>query len=927
MNLLKFLYGEPSKQEVNQQVQKHITYSNEDEYQGEILNDKRHGKGTYKFASGNRYEGEWKNHQKHGKGKLYYKNGELYIGDWVENKKCGEGMHFYINGDRYVGEWKDDQRDGAGTLYQADQNIFHGQFRMNKKYGTGYYFNTREKKYYKQHHESDNILDSVQIEEVPTYVLEKFHIKPERNHLESERSEDCAIKIEASPTIQNDSDKQKDMQPSGQSGQGESDPQQKEEGKSQLNSFGTSQQHGFLSLQVLEKLEEFESQKNMQEWQLEDVCNWLDSLQLSEYKEEFIKNQMTGKTLYALTDNDLKQDLGISVLGHRKQILQSIEEYKKYYVKFMGGRILMKKPLESLEDRKGVFNSIEQLRFKSLFSYMEKIEEEQNEHHDNNISESSSDSPSANKRKKNIKDIPKSPTRSMSNDSDQGNLSDNNKSLKLKKQKSKRSKKQQRKQTLDLQKSGESADDEDGKQHLTSPVQSPNKASVNISELKIDMLVLNECSNFVEENKEKDSHPISELSKQQSTNKQQEIQDAMSSKTPPQLANNNDENITQQEKLQSISQQLQRQKSEVNGSKFQDQDTSSQESDVSGNDSSSDSSDEEKYKNQKRSRRLREINKKEKEKDDRQQHHLPKKLLVMLKEFGINERVLIVFHELIIGQIIGEGGYGVVHKGKWLGQDVAIKSYGKRKSQGNLKYKLQMADFLKEVEVISNLRHPNIVLYMGVCIRKQNYYLITEYLEEGSLFDHLHKKKTHIDQKALMQIVEDIALGMNYLHGRKVMHCDLKSSNVLIDQNWNVKLCDFGLSKINKKIDHKVNKGARIGTPNWMAPEIMRGEPYQEKSDIYSFGMILWEIITQQIPYEGLSQTQIIGSVGYGQDQVIIPSNSNPPILLQIAKKCLKKNPSERPTFADIVNEIQMGQKTDAKLKKQAIRQLIDFFE
>ncbi|CAK64142.1 unnamed protein product (macronuclear) [Paramecium tetraurelia] len=926
MNLLKFLYGESSKQEANQKIQKHIFYSNDDEYQGEVMNDKRHGKGTYKFASGNRYEGQWKNHQKHGKGKLYYKNGELYIGDWVENKKCGEGMHFYINGDRYVGEWKDDQRDGTGTLYQADQNIFHGQFRMNKKYGTGYYFNTREKKYYKQHHESDNILDSVQIEDVPTYVLEKFHIKPERHHVESEKSEDCTIKIEASPTVQNDSDKQKDLQPSGQSGQGESDPQLKDEGKSQLNSLGNSQQHGFLSLQVLEKLEEFESQKHMQEWQLEEVCTWLDTLQLGEYKDEFIKNQMTGKTLYALNDNDLKQDLGISVLGHRKKILQSIEEYKKYYVKFMGGRVRMKKPLESLEERKGLYNSIEHQRFKSIFSYMEKIEEEQNEHHDNNKSESSSDSPSANKRKRNAKDIPKSPTRSISNDSDQGNLSDNNMSLKLKKQKSKRQKKHLRKQTTDLQKSGESADDEDGKQHLSSPIQSPNKVSNNVSDQKIEILVLNECPNVGEENKEKDIYGVNELSRQ-STNKQHDISEFTSSKSPPQIINNNDENITQLDRLQSINLQLQRQRSEANGSKFQEQDSSSQESDVSGNDSSSESSDEEKYKNQKKSRRLREINKKEKEKDDRQQHHLPKKLLVMLKEFGINERVLIVFHELIIGQVIGEGGYGVVHKGKWLGQDVAIKSYGKRKSQGNLKYKLQMADFLKEVEVISNLRHPNIVLYMGVCIRKQNYYLITEYLEEGSLFDHLHKKKTHIDQKALMQIVEDIALGMNYLHGRKVMHCDLKSSNVLIDQNWNVKLCDFGLSRINKKIDHKVNKGARIGTPNWMAPEIMRGEPYQEKADVYSFGMILWEIITQQIPYEGLSQTQIIGTVGYGQDQVLIPSNSNPSILLQLAKKCLKKSPHERPTFADIVNEIQMGQKTDAKLKKQAIRQLIDFFE
>lgn len=194
---------------------------------------------------------------------------------------------------------------------------------------------------------------------------------------------------------------------------------------------------------------------------------------------------------------------------------------------------------------------------------------------------------------------------------------------------------------------------------------------------------------------------------------------------------------------------------------------------------------------------------------------------------------------------------------------MAIKSYGKRRNSGKLRYKLQMADFLKEVEVISNLRHPNIVLYMGVCVKKLTYYLITEYLELGSLFDHLHKKQTHFGEKAMMLIVEDIALGMNYLHGRKVLHCDLKSSNVLVDQNWNVKLCDFGLSRVKKNMDNK-KQGKRIGTPHWMAPEIMRGESYKEEADVYSFGMILWELLTGKIPYENLSHTQIIGSVGYG---------------------------------------------------------------
>ena len=78
---------------------------------------------------------------------------------------------------------------------------------------------------------------------------------------------------------------------------------------------------------------------------------------------------------------------------------------------------------------------------------------------------------------------------------------------------------------------------------------------------------------------------------------------------------------------------------------------------------------------------------------------------------------------------------------------------------------------------------------------------------------------------------------MAYLHGRKVLHCDLKSSNVLIDPNWTVKLCDFGLSRIKEKLNKKCG---RVGTPHWMAPEILRGEEYVETSDVYSFGMILW---------------------------------------------------------------------------------------
>ena len=96
-----------------------------------------------------------------------------------------------------------------------------------------------------------------------------------------------------------------------------------------------------------------------------------------------------------------------------------------------------------------------------------------------------------------------------------------------------------------------------------------------------------------------------------------------------------------------------------------------------------------------------------------------------------------------------------------------------------------------------------------------------------------------------MLICEDIALGMNYLHSRRVLHCDLKSSNILIDANWDIKLCDFGLSRVRSKLHAKddENRGL-VGTPHWSAPEILRGKRYDESSDVYSYGMILWEIVT-----------------------------------------------------------------------------------
>ena len=174
-----------------------------------------------------------------------------------------------------------------------------------------------------------------------------------------------------------------------------------------------------------------------------------------------------------------------------------------------------------------------------------------------------------------------------------------------------------------------------------------------------------------------------------------------------------------------------------------------------------------------------------------------------------------------------------------------------------------LKELVKEIEMLHSLRHPNIVLYMGVSFDKYNhYYMITEYVSKGSLFHILHKKYMRLHEKTCFNIAKQIAIAMNYLHQKNILHCDLKSQNILVKEDLGIKICDFGLSRLNEP-EVKETKHGRIGTPHWMAPEILRGEKYLQASDVYSYGVILWELITGKIPYLNRSLAQITGIVGY----------------------------------------------------------------
>ncbi|KAL8064275.1 hypothetical protein ABFX02_01G079800 [Erythranthe guttata] len=251
--------------------------------------------------------------------------------------------------------------------------------------------------------------------------------------------------------------------------------------------------------------------------------------------------------------------------------------------------------------------------------------------------------------------------------------------------------------------------------------------------------------------------------------------------------------------------------------------------------------------------------------------------------------------DLQLKEEVGQGSFAVVYRGIWNGSDVAVKVY-----YGNQYTEQVLLDYRKEIDIMRRLRHPNVLLFMGAVCTDEKLAIVTEYLTRGSLFKALHKNNQSLDIRRRLKMAIDVARGMNYLHHRNppIVHRDLKSSNLLVDKSWTVKVGDFGLSKL-KCATFLTAKSGR-GTPQWMAPEVLRNEPSTEKSDVFSYGVILWELMTQRVPWDDLNSLQVVGVVGFMDRRLEIPSNIDPQVS-SIISDCWRSNPEERPSFEDII--------------------------
>ncbi|KAI7727802.1 hypothetical protein M8C21_005940 [Ambrosia artemisiifolia] len=252
------------------------------------------------------------------------------------------------------------------------------------------------------------------------------------------------------------------------------------------------------------------------------------------------------------------------------------------------------------------------------------------------------------------------------------------------------------------------------------------------------------------------------------------------------------------------------------------------------------------------------------------------------------------YSELTVGSRVGIGFFGEVFRGTWNGIEVAIKVLLEQEVTAE-----NIEDFCNEISILSRLRHPNVILFIGACTTPPHFSLITEYMDMGSLYYLVHVSglKKRISWRRRLKMLCDLCRGLMCMHRMKIVHRDLKSANCLVNKHWIVKICDFGLSRV-LTTEH-MSDCSSAGTPEWMAPELIRNEPFTEKCDIFSLGVIIWELCTLHRPWEGIPPAQVVRAVGFDGTRLEIPEGP----LGNLIADCWAE-PEQRPNCEEILSRL-----------------------
>ncbi|KAH7525141.1 hypothetical protein FEM48_Zijuj06G0193600 [Ziziphus jujuba var. spinosa] len=328
-----------------------------------------------------------------------------------------------------------------------------------------------------------------------------------------------------------------------------------------------------------------------------------------------------------------------------------------------------------------------------------------------------------------------------------------------------------------------------------------------------------------------------------------------------------------------------------------------------------------------------------------QSHSAVEKALTVQAKLGdweIDRRLL------KMGERIASGSCGDLYHGVYLGQDVAVKILRSEHLNDAVE-----DEFAQEVAILREVQHKNVVRFVGACTQSPHLCIVTvttvrvslttylmpqnsgkedEYMPGGSLYDYLHKNHNVMKLPQLLKFAIDVCRGMEYLHQNNIIHRDLKTANLLMDTHNVVKVADFGVARFQ-------NQGgvmtAETGTYRWMAPEVINHQPYDQKADVFSFAIVLWELVTAKVPYDSMTPLQAaLGVRQYiavnmsGKDDAILcmmyyanwtetvvslnfwglrpdlPDNAHPK-LLELMQRSWDAVPSNRPSFSEIAAELE----------------------
>ncbi|XP_069027901.1 tyrosine-protein kinase ITK/TSK [Embiotoca jacksoni] len=250
--------------------------------------------------------------------------------------------------------------------------------------------------------------------------------------------------------------------------------------------------------------------------------------------------------------------------------------------------------------------------------------------------------------------------------------------------------------------------------------------------------------------------------------------------------------------------------------------------------------------------------------------------------------------ELTLGQELGSGQFGLVLEGRWRERKVAVKMIREECMSDE--------EFKEEATVMMRLSHCKLVQLYGVCTQRSPMCLVFEFMENGCLSDYLRAKKGRLSQDMMLGMCLDVSEGMAYLETSNFIHRDLAARNCLVSKNNEVKVSDFGMTRFVLDDQYTSSQCSKFPV-KWSAPEVIKYCKFSSKSDVWSFGVLMWEVYNEgRLPYENRSNTEVVESLNAGMR--LLKPRSAPDSVHLLMEWSWKEKPEDRPSFALLLHEL-----------------------